>query len=107
MHLFLRTVHGELLTIVLTGVQALRTSEFMAGNIVFDVVLVPPDALTVGHIAESYLLQEGEAGSAMAQLLWKKAKERGLSALEINSSHGAGCTVLFESVEVLPNHVLV
>jgi len=49
-HLFLRTSNGERSTIVLNEVERLNTSNFMAGNIILDVLLVEPEKLTIAHI---------------------------------------------------------
>ena len=101
-HLFLRTSNGERSTIVLNEVERLNTSNFMAGNIILDVLLVEPEKLTIAHIEQLYQLQPIQA--ELAQQLLGKAQQRGLLALEINPSYG--CVVLFRAAEVLPNHVL-
>ncbi len=103
-HLFLRTSNGGRSTIVLNEVERLYTSNFMAGNIILDVVLVEPEKLTIAHIEQLYQLQPIQA--ELAQQLLGKAQQRGLLALEINPSYGAECVVLFRAAEVLPNHVL-
>ncbi len=103
-HLFLRTSNGERSTIVLNEVERLNTSNFMAGNIILDVLLVEPEKLTIAHIEQLYQLQPIQA--ELAQQLLGKAQQRGLLALEINPSYGAECVVLFRAAEVLPNHVL-
>ena len=103
-HIFLRTVSGERSTIVLKDVERMTVSNFLQGNILFDLVLVEPDKLTIALIEDVYQLQP--ARIEMAQQLLKKAQERGLSALIINPSYGAEGVVLFRGGEVLPNHVL-
>jgi len=85
-------------------VERLNTLNFMAGNIILDVVLVERDKLTIAHIDQIYQLQPTQA--ELAQQLLGKAQQRGLLALEINPSYGAECVVLFRAAEVLPNHVL-
>ena len=49
-YLFVRTVEGERSTIHLTEAEALNISGLRAGNIIFDVVLIPPDKLTIEDI---------------------------------------------------------
>ena len=94
-HLFLRTSNGERTTIVLNEVERLNTSNFMAGNIILDVLLVEPEKLTIAHIEQLYQLQPIQA--ELAQQLLGKAQQRGLLALEINPSYGAECVVLFRA----------
>jgi hypothetical protein len=101
-YLFLRTETGERSTIVLKDVERMSVSNFKGGNIIFDVVLVHSDMLTVEHIKQVYELSDTEK----AQQLLKKARERGLSALEVNPSYGADCTVLFRAAQILSGHVL-
>ena len=106
MRLFLRTEDGQCSTVVLTDVGALNTSNFMAGNIIFGVVLVKPEELTIVHIEQLYLLEPAEAGEAIAQKLLRNAQQQCLSVLEITPTYGAACAVLFRTWEILPNHVL-
>jgi hypothetical protein len=101
---FVRTVAGELSTIILTNVEALNICGLKAGNIIFDIVLIAPDKLTVENIVQAYDLKDGEG--EMAQLLLGRAREQGLSALEINPSYGAEGTALFQAVATVPDHVL-
>ena len=101
---FVRTVAGERSTIILTDVEALNICGVRAGNIIFDLVLIAPDKLTVKDIEQAYDLKSGEVETAR-QLL-RKAQERGLSALEINPSYGAEGTALFRAIATVPKHVL-
>lgn len=102
--LFVRTVDGERSTILLTEVEALNICNLRAGNIIFDLVLIAPNTLTVEHIEQVYDLTGGEQG--MARKLLSKAQERGLSVLEINPSFGAEGSVLFGSAKLMAGHVL-
>jgi hypothetical protein len=101
---FVRTVAGERSTIVLTGVEALNICGLRAGNIIFDLVLIASDELTVQDIEQAYDLKSGEVETAR-QLLGN-AQERGLSALQINPSYGAEGTAMFRAVATIPEHVL-
>ena len=101
---FVRTVAGERSTIILTDVQALNICGLRAGNIIFDLVLIAPDKLTVKDIEQAYDLKSGEVG--MARQLLGKAQEQGLSGLEINPSYGAEGTAIFRTVATVPEHVL-
>jgi len=96
---FVRTLMGERSTIILTDVEALNIRGLGAGNIIFD-----PDSLTVENIEQAYDLKRGDV--EMARQLLGKAKERGLSALEINPSYGAEGTAIFRSAAIEPEHVL-
>jgi hypothetical protein len=101
---FVRTVAGERFTIILTDAEALNICDLRAGNIIFDLVLRAPAKLTVQDIEHAYGLESGEVETAR-QLL-DKAKERGLSALEINPSYGAEGTAIFRAVATVREHVL-
>jgi hypothetical protein len=101
---FVRTVAGERCTIILTDVEAMNICGLKAGNIIFDLVLVAPENLTVQHIEQAYDLKSGEI--EMARRLLGKAQEQGLSALEINPSYGAEGTAIFRAVATVPEHVL-
>jgi hypothetical protein len=102
--LFVRTVTGELSTIVLTEVEALNVTSLRAGNIIFDVTLIAPENLTVKDIQQLYDLKDDQV--EMARRLLSKAQQQGLSALEINPSYGAEGKVLFRTIDTFPEHVL-
>lgn len=95
---------GELSTIILTDVQALNICGFRAGNIIFDLVLIAPDKLSVKDIEQAYDLKSGDVDKA--QQLLGKAQEQGLSGLEINPSYGAAGSALSRAVATVAGHVL-
>jgi hypothetical protein len=101
---FVRTVTGERSTIILTDVKALNICGLRAGNIIFDLLLIAPDKLTVKEIEQAYDLESGEV--EMARQLLGKAQEQGLSGLEITSSYGAEGIVICRTVDTVPEHVL-
>jgi hypothetical protein len=103
-HFFVRTVAGECSTIILTEVEALNICGLRSGNIIFDLVLIAPDKLTVQHIEQAYDLKSGDV--EMTRRLLGKAQERGLSALEVNPSYGAEGRAIFQAVATVPEHVL-
>jgi len=103
-HLFMRTSNGERSTIVLNEVERLNTTNFMAGNIILDVVIVNSDNLTIADIEQLYQLQPAQA--ELAKQLLGKAQQRRLLTLEISPSYGAECVALFRGLEILPSHVL-
>jgi len=103
-YLFVRTVEGERSTIHLTEAEALNISGLRAGNIIFDVVLIPPDKLTIEDMNQVYDLKDSETESARQLLV--KAQQQGLFALEINSSYGPQGMVLCVSISTLLGHVL-
>ena len=51
---FVRTVAGERSTIILTDVEALNICGLRAGNIIFDLVLIAPEKLTVQDIEQAF-----------------------------------------------------
>jgi hypothetical protein len=101
---FVRTVAGERSTIILTDVAALNICGLKAGNIIFDLVLIAPDKLTVKDIEQAYDLKSGDV--EMARKLLVKAQEQVLSGLQINPSYGAEGTAIFRDVATVPEHVL-
>ena len=101
---FVRTVAGERSTIILTDVEALNICGLRAGNIIFDLVLISPDKLTVKDIEQAYDLKSSEVDKA-SQLL-RKAQEQGFYGLEINPSYGAEGTAIFRAVATAAGHVL-
>jgi hypothetical protein len=101
---FVRTVTGELFTIILTDVDALNICGLRAGNIIFEIVLIAPENLTVESIEHAYDLKSGDV--EMARQLLGKAKEQGLAGLEINPSYGAEGTAIFRTTAAVPGHVL-
>jgi len=101
---FVRTVAGERSTIILTGVEALNICGLRAGNIIFDLVLITSDKLTVKDIEQAYGLKGGE--DEKAKQLLGKVQEQGLSGIEINPSYGAEGTAIFRAVATVPEHVL-
>lgn len=102
--LFFRAVDGERSTICLTGVEALNVKNIRAGNIIFDIVGVPSAALTHAHVQEAYGFAKEDAESA--QKLLAKARECGLSALELNASYGAEGVFLYRAGEVVSGRSL-
>jgi hypothetical protein len=101
---FVRTLAGQRSTIILTDVEAINICGLRAGNIIFDLVLIAPDKLTVQDIERAYDLKSGEVEKS-SQLL-RKAQQQGLSGLEINPSYGAEGTAIFRAVATVPEHVL-
>jgi len=86
----------------LEGRGTLSVSNLLQGNILFDIVLVQPDKLTIALIEQLYQPAQAE----IAYDLLTKAQQRGLSALVINPSYGAEGVVLFRVAEIVPDHVL-
>lgn len=101
---FVRTVAEERSTIILTAVEALSICGLRAGNIIFDLVLIAPDKLTVQDIERAYDLKSGDVETA--RRLLGKVQEQGLSGLQITSSYGAEGTAIFRAVSSVPEHVL-
>jgi uncharacterized protein (UPF0264 family) len=77
-------------------------SNFKAGNIIFDVVLIDSGKVTVEHIERLYQFSDAQK----AQQFRKTAHERGLKVLEVNPSYGAECIAIFRSVDILSGHIL-
>ena len=101
--LFVRTENGEPFTILLTNVARLNIRNLRQGNIIFDVVLITPDALSIEQVNETYDL--GHEREEMSRRLLEKAQQQGLCALVMSTSYGAEGTVLFQAAKVVPGHV--
>lgn len=71
---------------MLKDVERLNSLNFKEGNIIFEIVLVKPDELTLAHIVQLYDIELAKA--ELAEQLHDEAKQLGLSALEINPSYG-------------------
>ncbi len=89
---------------MLKDVERLNSLNFKEGNIIFEIVLVKPDELTLAHIVQLYDIELAKA--ELAEQLHDEAKQLGLSALEINPSYGGECIILFRELGILPGHVL-
>jgi len=84
--------------------QTLSLSNFWAGNIILDVVIVQTENLNIGNMNDIHQLRPTD--SEMAEKSLAKAQQKGLTLMEINPSYGAECRFLFKSAEILPGHVL-
>jgi len=102
--LFVRTENGERSTILLTNVAALNIRNLRQGNIIFDVVLMAPDALSIEQVNQAHDL--GHEREEMSRRLLEKAQQQRLCALVMSTSYGAEGTVLFQTAKVIPGHVL-
>jgi len=103
--LFVRAADGERYTLTLTGVVRLNIQDIRQGNIILDVLLIPPDILTVERVGQAYDL-EGEHDEAMAHRMFEKAQQERLCALEMSTSYGAYGTILFRAAAIVPGHIL-
>jgi hypothetical protein len=102
--LFVRTVAEERFTIILTDVDALNINGLRAGNIIFELVLIAPDKLTMEDMTQAYDLKPDEG--EQARKLLSKAQERSFSALAMNTSYGAEGKALFRAIDAIAEHVL-
>jgi hypothetical protein len=95
-------VTGERFTIALSNVAAMKLSNVKAGNIIFDVVVTPPENVTTADVGEVYdITRAAEVEQRRLQV-----HEKRLSLLTISSSYGADGLLLFGAAEVVPNHIL-
>ena len=101
---FVSTEEKQSYVIAASGVVALSADGFKAGNIIFEVLTKQQDDLTLQDITESYGLSAEINDREQAQKLLGKARERGLTVLQINPSYGATCILLAESIDLLPRH---
>ena len=104
LYLFLREYSGQQSTILLKDVERANITNFRFGNIIFEVLLLDSDMLSIAHMNELYDLQLGDADKA--QELLKAARAGGLWGLEINPSYEAECLFLFRALQILPGHTL-
>jgi len=82
--LFVRTENGEPSTILLTDVAALNIRNLRQGNIIFEVVLTAPDALSIEQVNAAHDL--GRDQEDMSRRMFQKAQQQRLSALEIGNN---------------------
>jgi hypothetical protein len=100
-HVYLCTLEKQGFTAVAQGVVALAATGFRAGNLIFEVLLHSPEEVALCDIAEVYNLPNGSAGELQTKRELEKARQEGLTLLEINPSYGASCLILAHSVELL------
>jgi hypothetical protein len=103
--LFVRAAAGERYTLMLTGIVRLNIQDVRQGNIIRDVLLIPPDTLTLEQVSHAYDL-ESERDEAIAHRRFEKAQQERLFAPEMSTSYGAYGTVLFRAATVVPGHIL-
>lgn len=101
--LFFRTEQGQRFTIALEGLDSMKVTDLWAGNIILEVVYVKPEQLKAEHVRDS--LHDGARAEVVEKVLLK-AKESGLSALQVTPSYGAECTFVFKAAFLLPSHVI-
>jgi hypothetical protein len=99
---FVSTEQKQAFALEVRGVVAMTAEGFRAGNIIFEVTVRRADELALEDVIQTYGLQPSAAGETQARELLDKAKEKGLSLLEINPSYGGQCLVLAQSVELAP-----
>ncbi len=95
---FLSTYSKQEFVLEVCGVLSLKADGFRQGNIIFDVLIRDGDDLTIHDIMNFF--EFNEEAKALEKL--EEARRKNLVALEINPSYGASCTILAESVELLP-----
>jgi hypothetical protein len=97
-HVFLHTESGQKFVLEVSGVLSLRVDGFRQGNIILDVLIRNGDEITVHDIIGFFEFKE----EAKALTKLEEVRSKNLVVLEINPSYGATCTILAESVELLP-----
>lgn len=100
-HVYLSTLEKERFTGVAKGVVALAAGGFRAGNIIFEVVTRDREEIVFRDIAELHDLQNGPEGERQGMQILEKARQEGMSLLEIDPSYGATCLVLAHSFDLL------
>jgi hypothetical protein len=99
-HIFVSTPQKKRFVIRAQNVASLTAGEFKEGNIIFDVLIRSSDEVTLEDIQAVYSHFSGVDASIQAQRALEKARENGLSLLEIGSSYGATCLLLARSFEL-------
>ncbi len=99
--LFLRTSDDRRYVLVAGGLEKLRVTSFMEGNIILDLEVVEAKQMTVEDVAGLYQLSSVDPGG-QANLLLEAAKRRALTMISISPSYGAECLLLCEKWEMRP-----
>ncbi len=97
-HIFLRELNGNRITLILREVNALSLSGIKEGNIIFDVVVRGPQDLTLDDIEHLHGVSKN---SSKASDLLDLMVKRELKVLEINPSYGAQGLVSFRAFELV------
>ena len=82
----------------------MNASNVRQGNIILDLALLNAEQLTADHIEDLYELSQVDRDVQIERLL-TSARTEDLNLLQMSSSYGAQCVVLFSSVELYPNHI--
>ena len=94
-HLYLRTVGGGRYVFVGRGVEHLRVSNFLEGNIVLDIEVLASEQITQFYIERLYELSPVDADGQMTKLL-EMVKRRSLRMVVVSPSYGADCYLLVD-----------
>ena len=78
--LFLRADGGERSRIVLKGVEAINLSDLRHGNIIFDIIVVDSEKLTIGDTDQLYNYEPTEA---QAEQHFRKVQQQRLSSTSL------------------------
>jgi hypothetical protein len=100
-HLFLSTDDGDRSCLVASGVGELALDQMCLGNVIFEVVLHDESELTPKDIRDVFRLVTDPAGDQYCEREFEKAKAAHSILVEINSSYGASCLLIAQSVELL------
>ena len=103
--IFLRTVAEEKFTLVLYEVDALHVLDLKKGNIIFELRFLDTDQLDQEFVFETYEYSDEYKKSFVLKEWVAKAKEKGLSAIQITPSYGCSLSALFRSKTITGGHV--
>ena len=105
-HLFLRAVGGERYALVAHGVECLRASNFLLGNIIFDIEFLEGDQIAESYSPMLYELSPVDIDGQKARLL-DLVRRKGLKLIVLSPSYGAECLLLAEhwAIEILSSDI--
>ena len=102
-HVLLATENREQFVLIASGVVTMAAHNFRQGNIIFEVAMRHHEEIALEAIEELRGLPKGLDRKDQARKLVEDTRQN-LTLLEIIPSYGATCTLLAESIDLLPRN---
>jgi len=99
-YVFVSTQEKGRFVLEISGVAAVDAGTFKEGNIIFDVLTYGCDELTLEQMIAVHGPMSEYGITDQAQQWLTKARQEGLSLLEINPSYGAACLILAQTIDL-------
>lgn len=101
---YLDDVKGKRFKIVLSGVERLRADDFMEGNIIFEVLGLNGDEVTIAEIEDAVSVTSGQHRPWVEKIRGRVCAGN-LTLFRITSSYGCSMVCVCESIGVFPDGI--